>query len=1152
MLYHVTAHKPDSVSSAIRANFTSASDINLIVSKWSHLQIYLLVDQDRLEDGEDTRMTDEFSTNIDSNPTVRKSLRLITDVPIYGRIACIHAFRPEHRDTDLIFVSTERGSVIVLSFDQQTQRLVPEATGDFNDPSSRLADPGQIGLVDPQNRMIGLHIHQGNFKIIPMFHSQISLSSWNLLVNSSQSIKGKGVARPPVPGEFGEAFNAKLDELHVISLALLHEPIEKHPTLAVLHMDSKESRYVTQYEVVIKEKALVLKSAATKVENGSSLLIPVPLAAGGGVLVVGEQSIALHSPSLQKPIMLSIKATLIKCFNQVDVGFRYLLGDYEGQLYILAIIFANGTARELKMTPVGQTVQASSLTYLTDGYLFVASHFGDSELYLIVPEDANTGNVLTLCKTFSNLAPISDFCVVDIEKQGQAQIVACSGAQRDGSIRIIRNGIGVEEIGQLDDMEELTGVWALKPYSAARHDNVLVLSFIGETRLQKLDGDSMSEMDMLGNFKTAERTLWCQNLSSDMVVQITSQSITILAIEGWTTVAEWCFDLGASVTHASVYQNMILVSLGGGMIHLFEFNDRELVMKRSIQIQVEVSCLHICKMEELNVCLCAVGCWEDNSVRLLKIPDLSEIQKEILPGDTIPRSILLVEFDNLPYLLVSLGDGQLFNFRIGKSLKLADRKKITLATQPITLRTFQSHGRTHVFAASDRPTVIFVKSGQLLYSNVNVREISHVSPFNSHMAEGALAFASDGALKIGTIETVQKLHIKTIKLGETPRRIAYHDVSHTFGVLTVFSRNLPNGDLADISCLRLLDGQGYEVLDSIELQPFEIASSLITIRFTDDDTLYYTVGTGFAFPHEDEPVRGRILVFKVNDMRLLQLVHEYDIRGSAYSFVSVHGRLVAGVNSNVMVLRWNSDTSLLELQSMNHGHVLALSLAVRGDFILVADLIKSITLLQFDLATDSLKELAYDADSNWMTAAELIDDDTFLGADSSMNIFALSKQGDQVSEEERQRLRPKGWFHTGELINRFRKGSLTLHATDETLALPAIPEILYCTVHGAIGVVARIPSDETAKILSTLQEALKSVVQGVGGLIHSDWRRYRTERRSIKSAGIIDGDLIESFLELDRSMQDHVFTQVATQVAGSTPVTLETLTKMVEDLTRIH
>lgn len=63
--------------------------------------------------------------------------------------------------------------------------------------------------------------------------------------------------------------------------------------------------------------------------------------------------------------------------------------------------------------------------------------------------------------------------------------------------------------------------------------------------------------------------------------------------------------------------------------------------------------------------------------------------------------------------------------------ELTDRKKVSLGTQPITLRTFSSKSTTHVFAASDRPTVIYSSNKKLLYSNVNLKEVSHMCPFNS-------------------------------------------------------------------------------------------------------------------------------------------------------------------------------------------------------------------------------------------------------------------------------------------------------------------------------------------------------------------------------------------------------------------------------------
>lgn len=41
----------------------------------------------------------------------------------------------------------------------------------------------------------------------------------------------------------------------------------------------------------------------------------------------------------------------------------------------------------------------------------------------------------------------------------------------------------------------------------------------------------------------------------------------------------------------------------------------------------------------------------------------------------------------------------------------------------------------------------------------------------------SLAMATDNTVTIGTIDEIQKLHIRTIPLGEAPRRIAYQEAS---------------------------------------------------------------------------------------------------------------------------------------------------------------------------------------------------------------------------------------------------------------------------------------------------------------------------------------------------------------------------------------
>ena len=48
----------------------------------------------------------------------------------------------------------------------------------------------------------------------------------------------------------------------------------------------------------------------------------------------------------------------------------------------------------------------------------------------------------------------------------------------------------------------------------------------------------------------------------------------------------------------------------------------------------------------------------------------------------------------------------------------------------------------------------------------------------------SLALANDTTLMIGTIDEIQKLHIRTVPLGESPHRITYQEATQTFGVIT--------------------------------------------------------------------------------------------------------------------------------------------------------------------------------------------------------------------------------------------------------------------------------------------------------------------------------------------------------------------------------
>ncbi len=87
----------------------------------------------------------------------------------------------------------------------------------------------------------------------------------------------------------------------------------------------------------------------------------------------------------------------------------------------------------------------------------------------------------------------------------------------------------------------------------------------------------------------------------------------------------------------------------------------------------------------------------------------------------------------------------------GSGAELLDSRNVALGTQPITLSTFVTKGNINVFAACDRPTVLYSSSRKLLFSNVNQAQVTYMCPFHSAAFPECLALASEAGLVIGEL-----------------------------------------------------------------------------------------------------------------------------------------------------------------------------------------------------------------------------------------------------------------------------------------------------------------------------------------------------------------------------------------------------------------
>ncbi|XP_031275117.1 DNA damage-binding protein 1a [Pistacia vera] len=1083
--YVVTAHKPTNVTHSCVGNFTSPQELNLIIAKCTRIEIHLLTPQ---------------------------GLQPMLDVPIYGRIATLELFRPHGEAQDFLFIATERYKFCVLQWDAESSELITRAMGDVSDRIGRPTDNGQIGIIDPDCRLIGLHLYDGLFKVIP-FDSK---------------------------GQLKEAFNIRLEELQVLDIKFLYGC--SRPTIVVLYQDNKDARHVKTYEVALKDKDFAEGPwSQNNLDNGADLLIPVPPPLCG-VLIIGEETIVYCSANTFKAI--PIRPSITKAYGRVDAdGSRYLLGDHAGLLHLLVITHEKEKVTGLKIELLGETSIASTISYLDNAFVYIGSSYGDSQLIKLNLQPDAKGSYVEVLERYVNLGPIVDFCVVDLERQGQGQVVTCSGAYKDGSLRIVRNGIGINEQASVE-LQGIKGMWSLRSSTDDPFDTFLVVSFISETRILAMNLEDELEETEIEGFCSQAQTLFCHDAVFNQLVQVTSCSVRLVSSTSRELRTEWKAPAGYSVNVATANATQVLLATGGGHLVYLEIGEGTLTEVKHAQLEYEISCLDINPIgENPNYSqIAAVGMWTDISVRIFSLPDLNLITKEHLGGEIIPRSVLLCAFEGISYLLCALGDGHLLNFLLNMNTgELADRKKVSLGTQPITLRTFSSKSTTHVFAASDRPTVIYSSNKKLLYSNVNLKEVSHMCPFNSAAFPDSLAIAKEGELTIGTIDDIQKLHIRSIPLGEHARRICHQEHSRTFAICSL--KNQSSAEESEMHFIRLLDDQTFEFISTYPLDTFEYGCSILSCSFSDDSNVYYCVGTAYVLPEENEPTKGRILVFIVEDGKL-QLIAEKETKGAVYSLNAFNGKLLAAINQKIQLYKWMlRDDGSRELQSEcgHHGHILALYVQTRGDFIVVGDLMKSISLLIYKHEEGAIEERARDYNANWMSAVEILDDDIYLGAENNFNLFTVRKNSEGATDEERGRLEVVGEFHLGEFVNRFRHGSLVMRLPDSDVG--QIPTVIFGTVNGVIGVIASLPH-EAYLFLEKLQSNLRKVIKGVGGLNHEQWRSFNNEKKTVDAKNFLDGDLIESFLDLSRSRMD--------EISKTMNVSVEELCKRVEELTRLH
>ena len=601
-------------------------------------------------------------------------------------------------------------------------------------------------------------------------------------------------------------------------------------------------------------------------------------------MVVGQRQITYCSKNHFK--VLPIPPCLILSWDALPPDAsgmpRFLLGDEYGNLHMLTLITATAAAAAkgmsastsgsdndnkivaLQLETLGSCTLTNCLQYLDHGLVFCGSTLGDSQLVQIYdkpilvedPEHNEDGmntdselqetTFLSVVEEYTHLGPIVDFDLVPMaggqessgnsssqQQVGQSQVVTASGSSKSGSLRVIRNGIGMREYANVE-LSGIQSMWNLRGSFDEDRDTYLVQSFVGQTRVlgvisaneedgdavmgsteeeeEKMQGDeddydedvggTLAEV-LLPGIESEASTLHITNVIGNYILQVTENQIRLATPEGEILDT---FYPEINITVASGNEaGQTVVALTGGKVLYFEVEGKKLVHRSSKQMEREVSCLNlnpflpkdstsmdISSDEKMSTgrkahvsALCAVGLWDDFTVRLLSLKsadlteelqinlstedDLGELADDDVQGkrrnrnNMMARSLCLITLDfssssgssassshggttasmnsgsvpGVNMLLVGLGDGTLVSFAVigDGNVRVQSRKEVSLGTQRINLIPLQNEsGGNCVLATGDRPTVIYLAgmggvseranyNPKLCYSNVNLSPV---------------------------------------------------------------------------------------------------------------------------------------------------------------------------------------------------------------------------------------------------------------------------------------------------------------------------------------------------------------------------------------------------------------------------------------------
>lgn len=848
---------------------------------------------------------------------------------------------------------------------------------------------------------------------------------------------------------------------------------------------------------------------------------------------------------------------------------------------------------EIRMTYFDTLPVATSLCLLPysrrrveGGLLFVCAEAGDHKLYQIEQSDVQEADCfssiiyashlmdkqllgetdledekffqfkhrelrnLVLIDELQSLAPILSATTFN-QLDEYSLLVAC-GSNKNSTLRVLKHELQVTDRATSILPSVATGVWSVKKRCDSIYDDYIVVSFTNATLVLGV-GDNIDEI-LDSGFISTKGTIGCTQLGDDSLIQIHQDGIRHIHAD--KRVSEWRAPLKRKIVKCALNQRQVVIALNNNEILYFEmdatgqlneFNERK-------QLPGQINCMTLGDISsgELRSQFLAVGVEQKVCIISLSPNDcMSEITRQTFPSS--PETVSIVELgggvnDTISsgsqlYLNVGLQNGELVRTRLDRTTgDLNEPIRRFLGVKPVRLHNIRVHEKLATLACSNKSWLLYSHQSKCHLSPISCEPIDFAASCNTPQIRDGLVAISGGTLRILCFERLGEVYNQRINYLEvSPRKFLVHQDSGNVIIMMTDRQPLLIDEKANSgdrwrSLIKLMNPHSGEVYQEIVYESHQAALCLAMATFgTSSFTVHVGVSNNYKLKTQTAE-SNEIYTYKLSSRGdEMELLHNTPCADTEIprAMCAFQDRLVVGMGRIIRIYDWGKKKLLRKCESKQIPFMVS-GICTISDRLIVSDIQESFTFMKYRKDINMLNVFADDTYPRYLVSSGVVDINSVAGGDKFGNICVLQLPddvNDDVDDDPTgsRSLWDRGWLggssqkaenvattHIGEIVTSIQKTALSLGRSEC---------ILYTTVSGTIGALIPMTVKDDFEFFQTLEMHMRAENQPLCGRDHL---AFGSSYFPIKN--IVDGDMCESFSNLDPKVQTKIAEEMDRQV----------------------